>query len=519
MKKRLLALFLAGAMMFALAACGGGENTAPAVAGEPEEGKALPADAVVNVVIASHASWPYDENWKVWEIIREGVGGTVNINAYPETDFATKFSLVMADPENLPDVVGFQNISYANKYVEQQAFLALDDNLDHMPNYKNFWDSVSDEDRANILDTRRAADGKVYAAPPHGNERQMNVMSWLYRKDIFDKHNLKVPETTDELFKVCKKLKQLYPDSYPLGLRSVFSRINTIGSEWKPYFCYNVYYDFNEGEWKYGAREDTMLEIVTFLKKCRDSGIVPSDFLTMNTTAWQELVSTDRTFITCDYQTRMDYFNSAAREHNPDFNLTAMKPPRAEVKTGANLLAKENSDNQGMVVCNTGKEASQINAFRYVDWFYSDEGCEAVSWGKENITYEKVDGKKRFILSDNGTTAKSLYGFQTIGTYLRLDTAASDALVSEEQAATTDMILENQTDYLNPVYWLKPSDEESNKISTLDTSIKPFVEENLTKFILGQKPLSEWDEFQAELEKLPIDELLAVYDEIYKKVS
>ena len=518
MKKRLLALLLAALMLLTFAACGG-EKAAEEVAGEPEPGKALPADAVLDVVIASHASWPYNENWEVWKAIREGVGGTLNVNASPETDFSTKFTLIMADPENLPDVIGFQNVSYASKYFEQGAFLALDDNLEYMPNYEKFWGSVSDEEKANTYDIRRASDGKVYTAPAFGNERQMNVMSWLYRKDIFDKHGLKVPETMDELFDVCMQLKALYPESYPLGLRSVFSRINTIGSQWKPYFCYTPYYDFNAGKWEYGAREDVMLEIVTYLKKCYDNGIVAKDYLTMATNSWQELITTDRAFITCDYQTRIDFFNSMARVHNPGFNFTAMKPPKANTATGAALLAKENSDNQGMAICNTGNKASQINALRYIDWFYSDEGSLAVSWGKEGVTYKEVDGKKKFILPEDGATAKSLYGFQTIGTYLRLDTAASDALVSEEQAATTDMILSSQTDYLNPTYWMVLSDEAAARISDLNTSIKPFVEENLSKFLVGIKPMSEWDAFQAELEKLPIDELLAVYDAEYKKVA
>ena len=518
MKKRLLALLLATLMLLTLAACGG-EKAAEEVAGEPQPGKALPADAVLDVVIASHASWPYNENWEVWKAIREGVGGTINVNAYPETDFQTKFTLIMADPENLPDVIGFQNVSAANKYFEQGAFLALDDNLEYLPNFEKFWSSVLPEEKENTYDIRRVSDGKIYAAPPLGNERQMNVMSWLYRKDIFDKHGLKVPETMDELFNVCMELKALYPDSYPLGLRSAYSRINTIGSQWKPYFCYSSYYDFNAGKWEYGAREDVMLEIVTYLKKCYDNGLVAKDYMTMATNSWQELITTDRAFITCDYQTRIDFFNGIAREHNPSFNLTAMKPPKANTATGAHLLAKENFDNQGMVACNTGNKASQINALRYIDWFYSDEGSLAVSWGKEGVTYEEVDGKKKFILPDDDATAKSNYGFQTIGTYLRLDPAASDALVSEEQAATTDMILANQTEYLNPVRWLKPSDEQADKIAELNTSILPFVEENISKFLLGTKPMSEWDAFRAELAKLPIDELLSVYDEMYQKVA
>ncbi|MEI0736314.1 hypothetical protein VQ056_05980 [Paenibacillus sp. JTLBN-2024] len=44
-------------------------------------------------------------------------------------------------------------------------------------------------------------------------------MIWLYREDVFKKHNLAVPKTYEELHQVLKKLKELYPESYPLSMR------------------------------------------------------------------------------------------------------------------------------------------------------------------------------------------------------------------------------------------------------------------------------------------------------------
>ncbi|MBQ9986138.1 MAG: extracellular solute-binding protein, partial [Oscillospiraceae bacterium] len=386
MKKRLLALLLAALMLLTFAACGG-EKAAEEVAGEPEPGKALPADAVLDVVIASHASWPYNENWEVWKAIREGVGGTLNVNAYPETDFSTKFTLIMADPENLPDVIGFQNVSYASKYFEQGAFLALDDNLEYMPNYEKFWGSVSDEEKANTYDIRRASDGKVYTAPAFGNERQMNVMSWLYRKDIFDKHGLQTPETLDDLYNVCKELKKLYPESYPLCMRSGMANMNVIGSSFKPNFHYNTYYDFENEKWSYGAREsEIMLEMVTFFKKMVDEKLIPADFFTINASTWQELVSTDRGFIMPEYQVRIDFFNDIARAQNPEYTIAAMKPPKSTNGIGVALVNKYNNDPMGFGVPNTADAGRIANAMRYINWFYSDEGAELVSWGKEGET-------------------------------------------------------------------------------------------------------------------------------------
>lgn len=518
--KKLTAIILAAIMMFALCACGGNNPGNSEVSYDIPEGKQIPDDAVLDVTISSHASWPYDENWKVWEYIKEAIGGTVNVNAVPASDFGTKVTLLVADPDSLPDVFGFQvKHGNFNDYCEQGAFLPLDDYDEFLPDYNEFWNSRPENEQW-MKKTRKGADGKIYYAPIYGMDRSTNIMAWLYRKDIFEKHSLKTPETIDELYEVCKKLKEIYPDSYPFCIRSGFSNINVIGSSWKPNFRYDAYYDFENEKWSYGTTEsEVMLDIVTFLRKMVDEKLIPQDFFTINTNSWQELVSTERGFIMPEYQVRIDFFNNIARGNNPEFTMAAMKPPYADNGTGVAMVNKWNYDPMGFAVSNTGDAGSIANAFRYLNWFYTDEGSEIISWGKEGETFEVVDGKKRFILPNEGDSAKLLYGFQTIGTYLRVDSEAIDASVSEEQAATTDFILEHTYPEFDPTRYLSFSSAEATKISDYNTTIKTFVEENIMKFVIGQRPLAEWDSFREELKSLPVDELLNIYKEAHDRVK
>ena len=111
------------------------------------------------------------------------------------------------------------------------------------------------------------------------------------------------------------------------------------------------------------------------------------------------------------------------------------------------------------------------------------------------------------------------YGFQTTGTYLRLDPEAADAVSSDEQVATTDMILDHTVTYYNPIRWVSLTDDEAALVADYKTSIDSFVTENVTKFIIGQRPMSEWDAFREELLQLPVDELLAIYEQAYNRVK
>lgn len=515
--KKLIALILALIMMFALAACGEDNEASGEVSYDIPEGKQIPDDAVLNVTITSHPSWPYDPEWKVWKYIGEAIGGTVNVTAIPEGDFATKFPLMMADLDEMPDLFGLGNkpAAFAD-FCEQGAFLAFDDYADYLTDYEKFWQNVP-EDEKWMRDTRKSADGKIYFSPVYGLEKSTNIRGWLYRKDIFEKNNLKTPETMDELYTVSKKLKELYPASYPFCLRTAMNNINVIGSSWKEGFHYGVYYDFNAGEWCYGAQEDTMYDIVVFFNKMIRDGLMPADCFTIATASWEELVATDRGFIMPEYQVRIDHFNTAARSNNPEFTLTAMMPPKAE--GGVNKVNKYNYPPQGYAVPNTGKAGSIANAFRYVNWLYTDEAIELVSWGKEGETYKLVDGEKKFILGDGSKTVQSLYGINSRGTNVCFDPDAIGETISEEQYEVTDFLLEHTVSDLNPTMWLEFTSEENNKISEYTTSLNTFVAENIQKFIIGQRPLSEWESFRKELAKMPVDELLSIYENAYNKVK
>ena len=86
----------------------------------------------------------------------------------------------------------------------------------------------------------------------------------MYRKDIFESFNLKVPETLDEVYDAALMLKELYPSSYPVCLRDGLERINMIGPAFKPCFNYGAYM-ISRIKWSYGAAEPTMLEIINIL--------------------------------------------------------------------------------------------------------------------------------------------------------------------------------------------------------------------------------------------------------------
>lgn len=514
--KRLLAFISASAMALSLAACDG--NNSGTLSGEISEGKVFAQGTEIDMILSSHASWPFDENWKLIDYIEEATGATLNIQAIPSADMYTKMSLIVANTDELPDMIHtFDKNAHVDAYALSGAFVSYTDNMDKLPNMQKFLEDLGEEEASAVLNIKKSGDGKMYSAPAYGTQRVTGIRTWMYRKDIFEKHNLAVPTTYDELYEVCKKLKELYPDSYPICNRSGRERLKFTGPSWQNDFDYELYYDFNTEEWKVGAQEPVMKEIVEFYRKLYAEGLINPNFFDDEDKPWEELLSTDRGFITNDYIVRIDFFNLAVRQENPDYTLAVMAPPVPNVETGSAKISKTNLDYTGWAIFNTGKEERINNAFKFVDWMYTPEAVDLLSWGKEGETYEVVDGKKQFILGP-GEQVQTKYGIASSGMYQNILPDAYENTYTEENIDACIQMQPYLESQPNVTDWLALNDDEDDRAAAIKDDLDPYLEEQLSKFIIGQLPMSEWDNFQKGIVEMGAEELKKIYTDAYNRI-
>lgn len=511
MKKRIIALFLALITMFSLCACTGGTNNEAEKPATNAEGKPM-----VTLSVISSQAWPVREDWKLWEYMEEGSGFDIEVK--PMINDGESLALMFASGDDIPDLISFQWKTATGKYSHQGALVPFEDVEEFMPNYVAWRDSLSDDDYANIITTRRAADGNIYLSPSMGREAT-GGKGWLYRKDIFEKHNLKTPTNFEELYKVCKKLKTLYPNSYPFCPNQLLANITTAGSSWQKWWEWLEYYDFENNEWHWGMADPIAKDILLYFKRMIDEGLCPPNAVTLSGNEWDELIVNNRGFIFPNFATRIDYFNSMAKDHIPGFEIDAMVPPVA-TEQGASMVENRSYDQRGYVLANTKNEARIENAARFLDWLYTDEAMELVSWGKEGETFEVDDnGKRRYIINNNDDQVLSLYGFTTVGGYTRFDPEAALQTESATMANTREMRLEHTLPYSNPYLWVEFTPEENEVYSNYYALCKKYTEEFCTKILLGQEPISKLEEFQKTLREMGVDELLKMYKTAYDRVK
>jgi putative aldouronate transport system substrate-binding protein len=457
----------------------------------------------IKFLVNEHPSWPTNKDWLVWEQMEKG--GNINLDVtigaepYPET-----VNLTIASGD-LPDLIQTPNYMVGNKYGQQGAFVNILDYLDQMPNLKA-WMADFPEDARRAL----SADGKMFVTPNKGIG-ETNRMLWLYREDIFKKHGLEIPQNWDELYSVSKELKELYPDSYPFGFRNGTGKIRNLapnfGTNW------DYYYDHDNNDWKYGPIEDNYKVMLEYLNKFYKEGLIPPDWLTIETDQWQQLIANGTSFITQDYIGRIDMFNITNREVDPEFTLINMPPP-AGFPGGKqqDFSAHTLSSGYSVAITSENKEA----VLRYIDWTFSEEGRDALSWGVEGETYTVENGTKKFIKDyPSPSELRSETGLSLFGTYTWFDYDAHMSLFSDEvkQAYETD----GQYDaplVPEPAF----TDAEQEKLSIQGESILKHRDEEVAKFILGERDFSEWDEFVSEMKDLGVEEMTMMYAEAHKRM-
>lgn len=103
-----------------------------------------------------------------------------------------------------PDLFNTWAAGFLKPFVNSGKVYSISEDLDKDPNWKNSY--------INGILTPFTMDGKVYAAPT-----TQTVVCLFYNKEIFDKYNLKAPETYSELKDVINTLNENGITPFALG--------------------------------------------------------------------------------------------------------------------------------------------------------------------------------------------------------------------------------------------------------------------------------------------------------------
>ncbi|WJH32697.1 extracellular solute-binding protein [Paenibacillus sp. CC-CFT747] len=418
---------------------------------------------------------------------------------------------ILIATNNIPDILSVSS-SDLNEYGRTGVFLDITKYLDQMPNFKKVI-----QDNPEIK--RLYVDGKLYGFPVAVQNNIQLGKALVMRSDILKKLNLAPPKTFDELYTVLKKMKEAYPESTPWSARGMGSFLDAVslgmGSG------YGLYYDpdVKGGSYVYGTSKPEFKEVLAYLNKLYSEKILDPDFSVNTQQKWAEKMSSGKAFFYYDNNSFALNYNDALKQSDSEAKLEVMPYlQNSKGKTRGFLYARGwLADNYAV----SSKVKDPVAVIKMFDWLYSPEGAETSNFGKKGETYEIVNGQPKMLdslIAKYKTSADPLRAMQSeVGAGLLaisplVDERPNAQISSPDLVRWSDQLKKDPGAYVIPGIGPSLTKEESDKVKQIRTKMDP-LEQDVVKFIMGAKPLTEFDKFAESLNAAGAPELEKIYND------
>lgn len=501
-KRKAITILLAAGLVLsaALAGCGGSPggsgSTAPeSRASESKEesasaestGSAENTGATVSLelVVGDSVNLPDKENNFIEQQILEDIGVDVNMNILGGGgDYATALNARISGGD-IPDMFRVPSTDALNQYIQNGIVLCLDDYADRL---QPLIDWVGGEEA--VLPNR--VDGKLYRVPkrPQGTYDLI-----LVRQDWLDKVGADTPSTIEEALEVAKKLTFEDPDgngaqdTYGFsgwGLGGFDTILNAYGGS----VGNNIY--LKDGKLTSTILAPDMKEGLEMCKAFVDAGVVDPDIVANNEETIRDKMAQGKLgmlrFSWASVYKQALYEQVTAVD--PSAEWVWMDPWAASAGDKSFLRYSTAVGTMGswVVSAKVAENPEKLDAvIKLLNYVVSDKGLNLVCYGIEGRHYNIEDGKVvKTDLMSSECEYVWLYQIAMRDETEYLSIKFPEAEASIHAAMDTErLIIYNDAVIMPQDFHL----EDMNK----------YIDENMTAFIFGTRPISEYDQFIEEL--------------------
>ena len=437
------------------------------------------------------------------------------------------FNLKLANLE-FEDIVEYTWGSYAGgptQAIEDGVIIDLAPYLEqgYAPNYKKLLDENPDIAKQVTTDA-----GEVFAFACIGDKGVSVTQGFYVRQDMLEAVGLDAPVTIADWEEMLIKFKD------ELGVDAPYSGVGShliSNNSWfaGAFDTYSGYY-LRDGKVQYGFLDAGYKEYITTIAKWYKEGLIDQSIFGNDSAAVNALILNDEAGASLGYIGGGigGLMNSAkANENaNPNFNLVGVPYPVKNAGDEPVFMPRSWDARTSNMAAITAECEDIEAAMRYLDFWYSEEGHMLKNFGVEGLSYEMVNGEPVY----TDLILKNPDG-QDIGTMLGRYTRASNPTVGVIDGRYYEQYyqLQEQVDAMHT--WNEYSDnaskvllpavsatsEEAEELAALESSISTYVEEELTKFIMGIRDISEYDSFVESLKQMGVDRAIEIKQAAYDR--
>lgn len=480
-----------------------------------------------SILYNNHPNYPLKEDWLFWEELFKRTNVKLEKSAVPLSDYEQKRS-VLISAGDAPLIIPKTYPNQEDAFVSSGAILPVSDYVDLMPHYK---DKLEKWNLGPEIDTLRQADGKYYLLPGL-HEKAWQDYSIVIRTDILEELGLQEPKTWDELYTVLKAMKAKYPNLYPMTDRysqpkPTANLWNILGSSWGApggWGFQHATWDASAGKYFYTAASDKWKGWVEYLNKLVSEKLLDPESFTQTDDQARSKIATSKSFvITGNAQALVnDYRPDLSKDSKAKMKKIPLPiGPAGEVNPASRL------ENGVMISAKAKDNKNFVAMMQFIDWlYYSDAGQEFAKWGVEGTTFVRdADGKPKLaddvnVIGLNPNAPKHLqkdFGFYNgVFAYGGKPELVQAFFSEEEQEYQKVLNARAQAPWVVP----PPApftDEEREQATLWETTLRDYVDQQTLRFILGERPLSEWDAYVNELKSKNMDQYMELVQKAYDR--
>jgi putative aldouronate transport system substrate-binding protein len=468
----------------------------------------------IGLLYRDHPNYPLKDDWAILDRFEKDHNVTFDIQSVPLADWEQKRSLLISSGD-AADLIPSTYAADVETLTSGGALLAVSDYLDYLP---NFQDKVEKWGLQEDLDRLRQADGKFYVLPGL-LETPKPGYSIAIRADWWEDAGLEDPETWDEFADQLEVIKEEHPElDYPYTERwsingpmeaTLQAAAGNFGTE--AGWGYGDGVTWNGSEYEYTGASEGYKELVSYFADLVDRGLLDPEGLTQEDDPAKAKFTTGKVAaIGTNDQELVVYRTGFEEAGDKEAKLKEIVVPAGpagnimDATTGGRFES-------GIALSSSAAERDDFVALlQFVDWlYYSDEGLEFAKWGIEGETYTKDADGTRTLADDvdwsglNPGAPKLLntdFGFYN-GVWSLAHGSTEDLIKSTLKPEVQEFLdAMNQKDVAEKGPGIAMDEMQREEASLLQTNLQDLVMTATSQFILGDRPLDEWDAYVAELE-------------------
>ena len=455
------------------------------------------------------------------QCMEEATGVHLNWTLIDQDAYAEKFSITLAAGD-YPDYFGVPDTQVSggiDALVEQDICIDLMPMLDDcLPDFKNGIFSTNEEYRKGLI----SDNGRMTTIKSYENQSTMGL---YIRQDWLDQLGLAVPETFDELHDVLAAFKNQIPGcNYPMLLTQNWDYSNNGfvgGFDTSGYgTSSDLSYFVEDGKVQAGILSDNYRDYIQMLRDWFAEGILGEPSMNMqNMFPINEYILSNQCGFAFGQSDTLS--ESSKQQAGGTYDMEPIKAIVREKGDTFKLYANKGQTGNGGWAITTACEYPE-EAAKVINWMWTEDGYKAMNFGVEGETYNMVDGKVEYtdLITNNPNGFNAM--FNTCSEIAFFDLPFDCAMErkaatfsNEAEAKAQEVWRENTSNEYQ--YYGSLSVPESEEYGTIASDLSTKAAETVSKFIIGDRPMEEWDSFIEELKGMNIARCIELKQAAYDR--